>query len=220
MIGAVNGDPFEQAHLKPVQELAYRCAIAIENARSYRNAQEANRLKDEFLAVVSHELRTPLNAMRGWMSLLRGSRLGEAERDSRDRGHRSQHHRADAAGRGPARRIPDGHREHAAARRARGSRRRRPQCHRIDCPGRSGQEDSRRHAFRRAFGRWSMAIPHGCSRSSGTCCRTRSSSHRRAASISVRLSERDGFVRRHGQRHRAGDHAGVPAVRVRTLPPG
>jgi PAS domain S-box-containing protein len=80
MIGAINGDPFEHAHLKPVQELAYRCAIAIENSRSYRNAQEANRLKDEFLAVVSHELRTPLNAMRGWMSLLRGSRLGEAER--------------------------------------------------------------------------------------------------------------------------------------------
>jgi len=80
MIGAVNGDPFENAHLRPVQELAYRCAIAIGNSRSYRDAQEANRLKDEFLAVVSHELRTPLNAMRGWMSLLRGSRLGEAER--------------------------------------------------------------------------------------------------------------------------------------------
>jgi signal transduction histidine kinase len=80
MIGAVNGDPFENAHLRPVQELAYRCAIATENSRAYRDAQEANRLKDEFLAIVSHELRTPLNAMRGWMSLLRGSRLGDAER--------------------------------------------------------------------------------------------------------------------------------------------
>jgi PAS domain S-box-containing protein len=80
MIGAVNGDPFETAHLRTAQELAYRCAIAIENSRAYREAQEANRLKDEFLAVVSHELRTPLNAMRGWMSLLRGDRLGDAER--------------------------------------------------------------------------------------------------------------------------------------------
>ena len=41
-------------------------------------AEKANRMKDEFLAILSHELRTPLNAILGWAHVLRSSaRLDE-----------------------------------------------------------------------------------------------------------------------------------------------
>lgn len=38
-----------------------------------KRAEEANRIKDEFLGTVSHELRTPLSAILGWSSILRSN---------------------------------------------------------------------------------------------------------------------------------------------------
>jgi PAS domain S-box-containing protein len=38
-------------------------------------AEEANRLKDDFLGILSHELRTPLNTAIGWIALIEGGRL-------------------------------------------------------------------------------------------------------------------------------------------------
>jgi PAS domain S-box-containing protein len=42
-------------------------------------AQQANRIKDEFLAVLSHELRSPLNPILGWTKILQTSRQDAAK---------------------------------------------------------------------------------------------------------------------------------------------
>jgi signal transduction histidine kinase len=66
---------YEDADIELVEEFARRVSIAVENARLFRQADELNRLKDEFLATVSHELRTPLSAILGWSRLLSGGQL-------------------------------------------------------------------------------------------------------------------------------------------------
>ena len=57
--------------------------LLLQSAQAARlEAEQANRLKDDFLATASHELRTPLTAVVGWSRMLRGGKL-DAENTAR-----------------------------------------------------------------------------------------------------------------------------------------
>jgi PAS domain S-box-containing protein len=66
---------FQPKHEQLASGIAAWAALALDNASLYKEAQEANRAKDEFIATLSHELRTPLNAMLGWAHMLRANVL-------------------------------------------------------------------------------------------------------------------------------------------------
>ena len=89
IIGTVEVQSYEnhayrEEHITAMKMAANLAAVAIENMRllqfetkAREAAEDASRLKDEFLATLSHELRTPLTAILGWSSMLKDSRLDE-----------------------------------------------------------------------------------------------------------------------------------------------
>jgi PAS domain S-box-containing protein len=54
-----------------------RVCLLRRERQARREAEDADRLKDEFLATLSHELRTPLTSVLGWASLIRAGEINE-----------------------------------------------------------------------------------------------------------------------------------------------
>jgi signal transduction histidine kinase len=72
-----NDPPLTPEEIMLASDLSDRCAMALDNARLYREADKlrseadvANRAKSDFLANMSHELRTPLNVIGGYTELM------------------------------------------------------------------------------------------------------------------------------------------------------
>ena len=83
---AESGRRFGPSDLALAQELASRAALAIENARLYREAQQAIHAREQFLSIASHELKTPLTSLLGYAELLHRRAARERllpERDQR-----------------------------------------------------------------------------------------------------------------------------------------
>lgn len=85
-VGRLVRRPFTDDDTRLLQLVAFRIALAVDNARLFeeeraarREAEAASRAKDEFLTTISHELRTPLTPVIGWIHMIRNGILPEKE---------------------------------------------------------------------------------------------------------------------------------------------
>jgi signal transduction histidine kinase/DNA-binding response OmpR family regulator len=72
-----HADALELEIVERKQAEKERGELLVREQAARKEAESANRLKDEFLATVSHELRAPLNAILGWTTLIRNGKLVE-----------------------------------------------------------------------------------------------------------------------------------------------
>jgi signal transduction histidine kinase len=68
---AASGRRYGPPDVALAQDLADRCALALDNARLHSRLQETVRTREMFLASLAHDLKTPLTASLGYAQLLR-----------------------------------------------------------------------------------------------------------------------------------------------------
>jgi PAS domain S-box-containing protein len=71
LVRAPTREPYSEADLPLLEELARRAALSVDNARLLEEANEAVRLRDDFLAMASHDMRTPLSVILANIQLAR-----------------------------------------------------------------------------------------------------------------------------------------------------
>jgi signal transduction histidine kinase/ActR/RegA family two-component response regulator len=74
-VTAESGRTYDADDVRTAADLAHRTVIAIENASLVATLKEADRRKDEFLAMLAHELRNPLAPIRNAVQIFRAHGL-------------------------------------------------------------------------------------------------------------------------------------------------
>ncbi|HEX9016913.1 MAG TPA: PAS domain S-box protein [Chloroflexota bacterium] len=77
LISLVEDRKWDSDAMRLAEEFAARAATALDNARLFRDAQEAVRARDQFLSIAAHELKTPMTSLRGFVQLA----MRQMERD-------------------------------------------------------------------------------------------------------------------------------------------
>jgi PAS domain S-box-containing protein len=81
---AGSGRRYDASDLSLAEEAARRCSAALENAHLYQEAQEAIKIRDEFLTIAAHELRTPITGLIGYTQVIQRRMARGQYSDERD----------------------------------------------------------------------------------------------------------------------------------------